>query len=128
MNLPNQQQSIWKCANKKGLNRRRMLQSLGTSAMAATVGVALNERLELWANGPVQSEVVGLTHAVAVRAQPFDLSEVRLLDGPFRHAQQRDAEYLLQLEPNRMLHNFRVNAGLDPKAPVYGGWESVPMW
>ena len=27
-----------------------------------------------------------------------------------------------------MLHNFRVNAGLEAKAPVYGGWESVPMW
>ena len=27
-----------------------------------------------------------------------------------------------------MLHNFRVNAGLEPRAPVYGGWESVPMW
>ena len=35
-----------------------------------------------------------------------------------------DAVYLLQLEPDRMLHNFRVNAGLEPKAPVYGGWES----
>jgi len=27
-----------------------------------------------------------------------------------------------------MLHNFRVNAGLEPKAPVYGGWESVKTW
>jgi DUF1680 family protein len=27
-----------------------------------------------------------------------------------------------------MLHNFRVNAGLKPKAPVYGGWESVQPW
>jgi DUF1680 family protein len=27
-----------------------------------------------------------------------------------------------------MLHNFRVNAGLEPKAPIYGGWESVQMW
>jgi DUF1680 family protein len=27
-----------------------------------------------------------------------------------------------------MLHNFRVNAGLEPKAPVYGGWESVEPW
>ena len=27
-----------------------------------------------------------------------------------------------------MLHNFRVNAGLAPKAPVYGGWESVEPW
>src|SRR3546814_20630657 len=36
--------------------------------------------------------------------------------------------YLLRLEPDRMLHNFRVNAGLQPKAPVYGGWESEPTW
>jgi hypothetical protein len=34
----------------------------------------------------------------------------------------------LKLEPDRMLHNFRVNAGLEPKAPVYGGWESVKTW
>jgi hypothetical protein len=27
-----------------------------------------------------------------------------------------------------MLHNFRVNAGLKPKAPVYGGWESEAIW
>ena len=63
-----------------------------------------------------------------LRAIPFPLVDVRLLDGPFKDAQQRDAKYLLQLEPDRMLHNFRVNAGLEPKAPVYGGWESVPTW
>jgi len=27
-----------------------------------------------------------------------------------------------------MLHNFRLNAGLEPKARVYGGWESEPRW
>ena len=59
---------------------------------------------------------------------PFSLSEVRLLDGPFLQAQQRDEKYLLELEPDRMLHNFRVNAGLEPKAPVYAGWESVHTW
>jgi len=60
--------------------------------------------------------------------QPFALGEVRLLDGPFRHAQQRSADYLLSLDPDRLLHSFRVNAGLPPKAPVYGGWESEPLW
>ena len=53
---------------------------------------------------------------------------MRLLDGPFRTAQQLDARYLLSLEPDRLLHNFRVNAGLAPKAPVYGGWESQEPW
>ena len=58
----------------------------------------------------------------------FSLADVRLGDGPFLDAQQRDAAYLRKLEPDRMLHNFRVNAGLPPKAEVYGGWESVEPW
>lgn len=53
---------------------------------------------------------------------------MRLLAGPFRTAQQLDARYMLSLEPDRLLHNFRVNAGLPPKAPVYGGWESRQPW
>ncbi|HEX5057393.1 MAG TPA: beta-L-arabinofuranosidase domain-containing protein [Gammaproteobacteria bacterium] len=59
---------------------------------------------------------------------PFELSEVRLLRGPFETAQQLDARYLSALDPDRMLHNFRVNAGLKPRAPVYGGWESQEPW
>ena len=40
----------------------------------------------------------------------FPLADVRLLDSPFLDAQQRDEAYLLKLEADRMLHNFRVNA------------------
>ena len=58
----------------------------------------------------------------------FGLSEVKLGEGPFLRAQKLDEAYLLRLEPDRMMHNFRVNAGLQPKAPVYGGWESVDPW
>ncbi len=56
--------------------------------------------------------------------QPFALDQVRLLDGPFQKAQQLDHKYLLFLSPDRFLHNFRTNAGLEAKAPIYGGWES----
>ena len=62
------------------------------------------------------------------RARFFSLHDVRLGEGPFLEAQRRDAGYLLALEPDRMLHNFRVNAGLAPRAPVYGGWESQEPW
>jgi DUF1680 family protein len=58
----------------------------------------------------------------------FRLAEVRLLQGPFLDAQRRDEQYLLRLEPDRLLHNFRVNARLAPKAAVYGGWESQEPW
>ena len=50
----------------------------------------------------------------APSARYFSLADVRLGDGPFLDAQRRDEAYLLSLEPDRMLHNFRVNAGLPP--------------
>jgi DUF1680 family protein len=65
---------------------------------------------------------------VTEKSRYFPLSQVRLGPGPFLTAQQLDAAYLLQLEPDRMLANFRANAGLAPRAPVYGGWESVEPW
>ena len=40
--------------------------------------------------------------------EPVPLHDVRLLDGPFLDAQQRDSAYLLSLQPDRMLHNFRA--------------------
>lgn len=54
----------------------------------------------------------------------FPLGAVKLLAGPFNDAMQRDVDYLLQLEPDRLLHRFRLFAGLTPKAPIYAGWES----
>ncbi|MEJ5260613.1 MAG: beta-L-arabinofuranosidase domain-containing protein [Anaerohalosphaeraceae bacterium] len=61
---------------------------------------------------------------VPIQAEDFPLSQVRLLPGPFRHAMELDKAYLLSLEPDRLLAWFRKEAGLEPKAPVYGGWES----
>lgn len=62
------------------------------------------------------------------KLEAFELTDVDLAESPFLHAQRMTEAYLLALEPDRMLHNFRVNAGLKPKAPVYGGWESEPTW
>ena len=49
---------------------------------------------------------------ITLPAQPFPLSDVRLLDGPFKHAQDLDQQYLLSLDVDRLLHSFRLNAGL----------------
>ncbi len=57
-------------------------------------------------------------------AAPFALGDVRLLPGPFRDAQDAAVEWLLALEPDRLLANFRKEAGLEAKARHYGGWES----
>src|SRR5947209_8660505 len=58
-----------------------------------------------------------------VKARPLPLSDVRLLGGPLKVAQELDAKYLLELEPDRMLSLLRQRAGLEPKAKGYGGWD-----
>jgi DUF1680 family protein len=64
---------------------------------------------------------------VRLTARPFPLTAVRLLDGPFAQAQQRNRDVLLQLDPDRLLHMFRVTAGLPSQAEPYGGWEAPPV-
>ena len=63
---------------------------------------------------------------VPYAAQPLPLADVRLTGGPLKHAQDLDAEYLLKLEPDRMLYYLRQRAGLEPKAQEgYGGWDGA---
>jgi uncharacterized protein len=61
---------------------------------------------------------------VARSADTFPLDRVRLLDGPFKHAQELDRAYLLAHDIDRLLAPFRREAGLAPKAPEYPNWES----
>jgi DUF1680 family protein len=59
---------------------------------------------------------------VTLPAEPFSLAEVRLLEGPFQHAMQLDRRYLLSLDVDRLLHVFRLSAGLPSAVKPYGGW------
>src|SRR5216117_3335740 len=61
--------------------------------------------------------------AKLVKARPLPLDAVRLLPGPLKTAQDLDADYLLDLQPDRMLAFLRQRAGLEPKAKPYGGWD-----
>ncbi len=62
--------------------------------------------------------------AAPLKLQAFSLKEVRLLDGPFHDAMELDKAFLLRLDPDRLLHTFRLTAGLPTSAKPYGGWES----
>ena len=93
-------------------NRRDVLRALAAAPWLGGAALAL----------PARAAAQGRS------LQAFALADVRLLDGPWRRAQALDGRYLLSLDPDRLLHNFRVNAGLPPRAPVYGGWESQEPW
>jgi DUF1680 family protein len=64
---------------------------------------------------------------ISFRALPFNLSDVKLLDGPFLNATQLDAKTLLNYEPDRLLSKFYSEAGLKPKADHYMGWENESL-
>lgn len=105
-------------SGRHGASRREFMASAGAGAvMLASADAAAASA------GPVPAAA-----AVPPMLAAFDMADVDLHDGPFLHAQRMTEAYLLRLDPDRMLHNFRVNAGLKPRAPVYGGWESEAMW
>jgi uncharacterized protein len=95
-------------------SRRDTLKLLGAGAAAAGLAPPVFAATEV----PPKPATAGF----------FPLAQVRLGAGPFLTAQKLDEKYLLELDADRLLHNFRVNAGLSPKAPVYGGWESIDPW
>ena len=58
-----------------------------------------------------------------LKARALPLESVRLTGRPLKHAQDVELEYLLALEPDRMLAFLRRSARLEPKAQGYGGWD-----
>ena len=56
--------------------------------------------------------------------QAVPLAQVRLLPGEFKLRQDLHRRVILSYNPDRLLHNFRVNAGLPSNAKPFGGWES----
>jgi DUF1680 family protein len=99
-----------------GINRREVCKLLG---MASLSGVSPSR---------TSGETASPDISVPTGVELFPLSRVRLLDSRFLHSQQLNSEYLLTLDPDRLLAWFRREAGLSPKAPVYGGWESETVW
>jgi DUF1680 family protein len=86
------------------VSRRRLLKGAAPIAVAST-----------------SSRALAATPAASV--EPFPIEAVRLKPSAFLTALEANRRYLLQLDPDRLLHNYRTQAGLEPKGAVYGGWE-----
>lgn len=55
----------------------------------------------------------------------FPLSDVVLLDGPFKHARDLNIKTLLQYKVDRLLAGYRKEAGLPPKDSIYKNWDGL---
>lgn len=91
------------------LSRRRFLTSTATAV--AVSGAWVHARPALATTAPA-------------RIRPVSLADVTLAPSIYRDSVEANRRYLMSLRPDRLLHNFRQQAGLQPKGAVYGGWES----
>jgi uncharacterized protein len=111
------------------LSRRRALTVLGAGALVAEQALVAD-------SGPPRETAVNTTWAsaepvpagyapdgTAGRAAALPLQKVELLDSPFKQNQARNTDYLLFLDPERMLRSFRLNYGERSTAQPIGGWE-----
>ncbi|WP_455585173.1 beta-L-arabinofuranosidase domain-containing protein [Bacteroides sp.] len=74
---------------------------------------------------PLMNETrMSIQPQVNIKAYPIPLTQVRLLDGPFKSAMEADRKWLLSLQPDRFLHRFHENAGFPTKGEIYEGWEN----
>jgi len=55
----------------------------------------------------------------------FSLSEVALLNGPFKQARDLNIKTLLQYNVDRLLASYRKEAGLQPKDSSYKNWDGL---
>jgi uncharacterized protein len=62
---------------------------------------------------------------VAAKVKPFAMTHVRVTGGLYKEAGEWNRGYMNRLAADRLLYNFRQNAGLDLKgAEPLGGWEA----
>jgi uncharacterized protein len=61
--------------------------------------------------------------SVEAQAQPFDLGSARLTDTSLLDLMDHNRDFLQGLETDRLLHTFRLTAGLASSAEPLGGWE-----
>jgi uncharacterized protein len=71
--------------------------------------------------------LLGCSQPSEQKLQCFNLSDVKLLDGPFYKAQQADLKYMLELDVDRLLAPYLKDAGFTPKKENYGNWENTGL-
>lgn len=57
----------------------------------------------------------------------FSLQDVTLAPSPFKTAQETDLNYIMSLDPDRLLAPYLREAGLSPKKESYGNWENTGL-
>ncbi|MDQ0858823.1 beta-L-arabinofuranosidase domain-containing protein [Bacillus sp. V2I10] len=65
--------------------------------------------------------------AVSDTLQEVEMTNVILTDEYYTNAFDKEIDYLLSLEADKLLSAFRTTSGLEAKASIYGGWEDTEI-
>ena len=74
--------------------------------------------------GPFDAPLQFVRNEMPQKLKPFSLGDVTLDSGPLQQARDWNRGYIMRLPNDRLLHNFRINAGLPSSAKPLGGWEA----
>ena len=115
---------------RAGLSRRQLIAMLGGGAALTAEatglarlqpspwwGTAATTAASSWPDSPAYVpgySLAGSGYApdgTAGGTAAYSLAAVRLLASPFQDSKARNLDYLLYLDPDRMLHTFRLNYG-----------------
>ena len=74
---------------------------------------------------PFEAPLVFTRRDVPAKVQPFPMTQVKLLPSAYTEAAEWNRGYMHRLTADRLLYNFRENAGLPVgSAAPFGGWEA----
>ena len=108
----------------KTVDRRKFVATAVAAAGGAMLrvpGFAFENRST--GSGSVAASKAGEQEVVVPPASPFPMKDVRLLPGTFSAAAEANRRYLKTLPPERLLHTFRLTAGLPSSAEPLWDWE-----
>jgi DUF1680 family protein len=95
--------------------------------LPSKAGAAVADSKAMASSG-IDTANVSLTRAAVAKikwkAEPFSMTQVRLLPSFWKDMMELNRSYLYSLPNERLAHNFRVTVGIPSDAEPIGGWEA----
>ena len=121
------------------INRRNFTKAAILAPIGAALGTAVAAQTESsvapaappsphWTvpeTAPFAGEITFARQPAAPRLEGFELSEVTLDPGPLHQAREWNRRFLMSVPNDRLLHTFRLNAGLPSTAQAPCGHSSM---
>ena len=114
--------------NTTSMTRRGFLGGFAAASGAALLQAPAAPAMGTEKKGGADTAAATLTRSkvakVTWKAEPFSMTEVRLLPSLWKDTMELNRSYLYSLPNERLAHNFRVTAGIASDADPLGGWEA----